>query len=241
MNILEGCRHNKVAHLVYARSSSVCGSNTKIPFSEHDNTDRPVSSYAATKKSHELMAHAYSYLYNFSPIGLRFFAGYDPSDRSNVAVYIFPRQYSKAVRWIPTTTAIWNAISLTIDDIVEGVVRVANKCPETNPKWIGEYPEPESSPAPYRRYNIGRHTPMKLLTMIEAMKSALRKKAVKNFLQKQSGIVLATYTEVSSLRGCLCTMALRMRVSGTEHLTPLIRWVRIRKVGVIIRVPRVFL
>jgi UDP-glucuronate 4-epimerase len=199
MNILEGCRHNKVEHLVYASSPSVYGSNTKVPFSEHDNTDHPVSLYAATKKSNELMAHSYSHLYNLPTTGLRFFTVYGPWGRPDVAVYIFTKAILEG-----RPIDVYNKGNLErdfifIDDIVEGVVRVADKIPEENPNWTAERPDPGSSPSPYKLYNIGNNSPVKLLTMIETMENALGRTASKKFLPMQPGDLKATYADLEDL------------------------------------------
>jgi UDP-glucuronate 4-epimerase len=217
MNILEGCRHNKVEHLVYASSSSVYGLNTKMPFSVGDNVDHPVSLYAATKKSNELMAHSYSHLYNLPTTGLRFFTVYDPWVRPDMAVYIFTKAILDGRPSDVCNNGDMERDFTYIDDIVEGVVHVGDKIPETNPKWIGEHSDPGSSPAPYRLYNIGNHTPVKLLTMIDIIENGLGGKAIKNFLPMQPGDVLATYAEVSSLGGAIQFVPRMSLYDGITH------------------------
>ncbi len=200
MNVLEGCRHNKVEHLVYASSSSVYGSNTKMPFSVSDNVDHPVSLYAATKKSNELMAHSYSHLYNLPTTGLRFFTVYGPWGRPDMAVYMFTESILKN-RPIDVFNNGNMARDFTyIDDIVDGVVRVGDVIPNVDPNWKTEVPDPGSSSAPYKLFNIGNNNPIKLSMMIEAVEGALGKKAVKNYLPMQSGDVLATFADIENLK-----------------------------------------
>jgi UDP-glucuronate 4-epimerase len=199
MNVLEGCRHNKVEHLVYASSSSVYGLNTKMPFSVSDNVDHPVSLYAATKKSNELMAHAYSHLYNLPTTGLRFFTVFGPWGRPDMAVYIFTKAILDGQSINVYNNGDMERDFTYIDDIVEGVTRVANKIPKTNSKWIADYPDPGSSPAPYKLYNIGNHSPVALIKMIETLENELGKKASKNFLPMQPGDVKRTYAEVADI------------------------------------------
>lgn len=198
-HILEGCRHNGVKHLVYASSSSVYGSNTKMPFSVHDNVNHPVSLYAATKKSNELMAHAYSHLYGIPTTGLRFFTVYGPWDRPDMALQKF-------------ATAIVNDEPIKlfnygnhrrdftyIDDIVEGVIRVLDKPAEPSPEWNGDNPDSGTSYAPWRIYNIGNNNPVELKAYIGALESALGKEARKELLPLQPGDVPDTYADVEDL------------------------------------------
>lgn len=200
MNILEGCRHSRVPHLVYASSSSVYGANTEMPFSVHHNVDHPLSMYAATKKANELMAHTYSHLYALPTTGLRFFTVYGPWGRPDMALYLF----SKAImedRPIDVFNHGQMQRDFTyIDDIVEGVVRVADKLPEPNRAWSGDAPDPGTSRAPYRIYNIGNHNPAELMRLIELLEAALGKKAKKNMLPMQPGDVPATYADVQDLQ-----------------------------------------
>ena len=203
MNILEGCRHNKVEHLVYASSSSVYGLNTKVPFSEHDNTDHPVSLYAATKKSNELMAHAYSHLYGLPTTGLRFFTVYGPWGRPDMAPMIF----AKAIM-AGTPIDVFNFGDMKrdftyVDDIVEGVVRVSEKIPAADLKFDAANPDPSCSNVAYRLFNIGNHQPVGLLKFIDMLESALGKKATKIMKPMQVGDVQQTYAETSDLRAAV--------------------------------------
>ncbi|MFZ5594900.1 MAG: NAD-dependent epimerase [Pseudomonadota bacterium] len=211
LNILEGCRHHKVEHLVYASSSSVYGANTKMPFSVHDNVDHPVSLYAASKKANELMAHTYSHLYRIPTTGLRFFTVYGPWGRPDMALFKFT-QNILAGKPIDVYNYGNHKRDFTyIDDIVEGVVRVLDKVPEPNPQWSGDQPDSATSLAPYRLYNIGNHQPVELLHFIEVLEKALGKKAEKNLLPMQQGDVLATYADVDDL----------MRDAGFAPATPI--------------------
>ncbi|HKW86345.1 MAG TPA: NAD-dependent epimerase [Nitrospiraceae bacterium] len=199
LNILEGCRHSRVEHLVYASSSSVYGGHTRMPFSVHDNVDHPVSMYAATKKANELMAHTYAHLCGLPCTGLRFFTVYGPWGRPDMALFIF----TKAIL-AGKTIDVFNHGKMRrdftyIDDIVEGVVRVLDKPATPDPNWSGEEPNPGTSSAPYRLYNIGNHQPVELLRFIEVLEDALGKKAGKNFLPLQPGDVPETYADVDDL------------------------------------------
>jgi UDP-glucuronate 4-epimerase len=217
MNILEGCRHNNVEHLVYASSSSVYGLNTKVPFSEHDNTDHPVSLYAATKKSNELMAHTYSHLYGLPTTGLRFFTVYGPWGRPDMAPMIFAKAIMEG-----TPIDVFNHGDMKrdftyIDDIVEGVVRVSEKIPAVDPEFDAASPDPSCSNVPYRIYNIGNHESIGLLEFIETMEKALNKKAIKNMKPMQVGDVQQTYAETSDLRvavGFVPTMGLNVGIEN---------------------------
>lgn len=199
MNILEGCRHHKVKHLVYASSSSVYGANTKMPFSVHHNIDHPVSLYAATKKANELMAHTYSSLYKIPTTGLRFFTVYGPWGRPDMALFLFTRAILEG-----KTIDVFNHGRMQrdftyIDDIIEGVMRVMRKIPKPNKSWSGDNPDPGTSYAPYKIYNIGNNNPVKLMTFIETIEKCLGKKAKKNLLPLQAGDVPATYADVDDL------------------------------------------
>ncbi len=199
LNILEGCRHGKVPHLSYASSSSVYGANTKQPFSEHHNIDHPVSLYAASKKSNELMAHTYSSLYQLPTTGLRFFTVYGPWGRPDMALFIFTKGILEG-----TPINIFNNGEMIrdftyISDIVEGVVRVTDKIPQPDPAWNGDNPDPASSYAPYRVYNIGNNTPVRLMDFIEAIEKSVGKKSVKNMMPIQPGDVPSTCADVSAL------------------------------------------
>jgi len=199
VNILEGCRHHEVEHLVYASSSSVYGANTKMPFSVHDNVDHPVSLYAATKKANELMAHTYSHLYALPTTGLRFCTVYGPWGRPDMAYFSFTKAILEG-----RTIDVYNQGEMRrdftyIDDIVEGVVRVLDRVPNGNPAWNGESPDPATSRAPYKLYNIGNNNPVRLMDFIGALEKNLGKAAQKNFLPMQSGDVVATYADVDDL------------------------------------------
>ena len=199
MNILEGCRHNGVNHLVYASSSSVYGLNEEMPFSVHHNVDHPVSLYAASKKSNELMAHTYSYLYQIPTTGLRFFTVYGPWGRPDMALFLFTKAILEGKPIDVFNNGNMQRDFTYVDDIVEGVVRVIDSPPAGNPGWSGRQPDPGTSVAPYRVYNIGNSRPVKLLDFIEAIEDALGKRAVKNFLPMQPGDVPATWADVSDL------------------------------------------
>lgn len=199
LHILEGCRQNGVEHLVYASSSSVYGANSAMPFSVHHNVDHPLSLYAATKKSNELMAHSYAHLYQIPMTGLRFFTVYGPWGRPDMALFSFTAKIF-AGEPIDVYNYGKHARDFTyIDDIVEGVVRVADRVPEPNPSWDAAHPDPGSSPAPYRLYNIGNHQPVALLDFIAAIEKATGRVAEKNFLPMQPGDVPATYADVDGL------------------------------------------
>lgn len=211
LNILEGCRHNGVEHLVYASSSSVYGANTKMPFSVSDNVDHPVSLYAATKKSNELMAHAYSHLFRLPVTGLRFFTVYGPWGRPDMSPSLFA---SAILQGRPIDVFNHGKMQRDftyIDDIVQGVVRVLDQPAETNSDFDSASPDPGTSSAPYRLYNIGNHEPVELLTFIETIEKVLGKKAQKNMRPMQDGDVVATYADVDGLRAAV----------GFEPKTPL--------------------
>ena len=199
INILEGCRHNKVKHLVYASSSSVYGANTKMPFSIHHNIDHPVSLYAATKKANELMAHTYSSLYKLPTTGLRFFTVYGPWGRPDMALFLFTRAILEGKPIDVFNYGKMQRDFTYIDDIIEGVVRVMKKTPKPNPSWSGDAPDPGTSYAPYKVYNIGNNNPVELMTFIETIEKCLGKKAKKKLLPLQAGDVPATYADVDDL------------------------------------------
>jgi UDP-glucuronate 4-epimerase len=198
-NVLEGCRHNPVEHLVYASSSSVYGGNTKLPFSEHDNVDHPVSLYAATKKANELMAHTYSHLYGLPTTGLRFFTVYGPWGRPDMSPFLFA---DAILQGKPIN--IFNHGDMMrdftyIDDIVEGVIRVLDKPATADPQYDSGRPDPASGSAPYRVFNIGNSQPEKLMDFIQALEDALGRTAEKNYLPMQPGDVQATSADTSAL------------------------------------------
>jgi UDP-glucuronate 4-epimerase len=201
MNILEGCRHWGVKHLVFASSSSVYGANTKTPFSVHDNVDHPVSLYAATKKANELMAHSYSHLYNLPTTGLRFFTVYGPWGRPDMAYFLFTQAILEG-----RPIEVFNEGNMKrdftyIDDAVEGVVRVIDRVPEPDPKWSGSHPDPSSSYAPYKIYNLGNNNPVELLRFIEVLEGHLGRRAEKKLLPMQSGDMQETYADIDELFG----------------------------------------
>ena len=199
MNVLEGCRHSKVQHLAYASSSSVYGGNTAMPFSEHHNIDHPVSMYAATKKANELMAHTYSHLFKLPTTGLRFFTVYGPWGRPDMALFLFTKAIIEN-----RTIDVFNHGQMVrdftfVDDIAEGVVRVIDRSATADAAFDAGQPDPASSNAPYRVFNIGNSDPVKLMDFIEAIEKAVGKVATKNFMPLQDGDVPATFADVSEL------------------------------------------
>ena len=198
-HILEGCRHNNVKHLVYASSSSVYGSNTKMPFSVNDNVDHPLSLYAASKKTNELMAHTYSHLYDLPSTGLRFFTVYGPWGRPDMALFSFTKAILKGEKIQVFNYGKHQRDFTYIDDIVEGVIRVLRKAPTGNENWNSDCPDPGSSSTPWRIYNIGNNKPVELLDYIKAIEDSLEMKAEKEFLPLQLGDVPDTFADVSEL------------------------------------------
>jgi UDP-glucuronate 4-epimerase len=199
LNILEGCRHYGVKHLVYASSSSVYGANTKMPFSVHDNVDHPISLYAATKKANELMAHSYSHLYGLPTTGLRFFTVYGPWGRPDMALF----KFTKAIL-AGEPIDVYNRGNMRrdftyIDDIIEGVVRVSDFIPQPNPEWDGNDPDPSGSRVPYKIYNIGNNQPAELMDVIAQLEECLGRKAEKNLLSMQPGDVPETFANIDDL------------------------------------------
>ena len=199
VDILECCRHHGVKHLVFASSSSVYGANTNMPFSVHNNVDHPVSLYAATKKSNELMAHTYSHLYKLPCTGLRFFTVYGPWGRPDMALFLFTKAILSGQPIQVFNHGKMRRDFTYIDDIVEGVVRVIGSIPQPNPDWSGNTPDPGTSYAPYRIFNIGNNNPVELTQFIEAVEKALGKKAEKQFLDMQPGDVAETYANIDDL------------------------------------------
>lgn len=199
VNILEGCRNNNVEHLVYASSSSVYGANTNYPFSVHNNVDHPVSLYAASKKSNELMAHTYSHLFNLPTTGLRFFTVYGPWGRPDMALFMFTKNILAGKPIDVFNYGDHKRDFTFIDDIVEGVIRTLDKVATTNPEWTGDDPDPGTGKAPWRVYNIGNNNPCGLLRYIEVLEECLGKKAEKNMLPLQPGDVPYTYADTSDL------------------------------------------
>jgi UDP-glucuronate 4-epimerase len=222
-NILEGCRQTGVAHLVFASSSSVYGANTKVPFSVHDNVDHPVSFYAATKKANELMAHAYSHIYRLPATGLRFFTVYGPWGRPDMAYFAFTKAIIDG-----TPIDVYNHGKMRrdftyIDDVAEGVVRCLDTIPTPDPAWNGDDPDPGTSSAPYRLYNIGNNSPVELLRFIEVLERCLGKTAIKRFVDLQAGDVLTTYAEVADLEAAV---GFRPRTSIEDGLARFVAWYR---------------
>ncbi len=200
MNILEGCRHSQVQHLVYASSSSVYGGNTKMPFSEHDSVDHPVSMYAATKKANELMAHTYSHLFGLPTTGLRFFTVYGPWGRPDMALFLFTKAILEGKPIDVFNHGQMQRDFTFVDDIVEGVIRVLDRTAAPDAAYRPEEPDPGTSNAPFRVFNIGNHNPVPLLDFIACIEDAIGIKAQKNLLPLQDGDVPATYADVDALR-----------------------------------------
>ncbi|MFW6378288.1 MAG: NAD-dependent epimerase, partial [Bacillota bacterium] len=199
LNVLEGCRHNEVEHLLFASSSSVYGANRKVPFETSDNVDHPVSLYAATKKSNELMAHSYAHLYELPVTGLRFFTVYGPWGRPDMAYFIFTRQIVN-----DEAIDVYNHGDMSrdftyIDDVVEGIYKLSSKPAEGDESWDGKNPDPARSRAPYRIYNIGNNSPVDLMEFIETIETELGQEAEKNFKPMQPGDVKTTYADCSDL------------------------------------------
>ena len=199
MNVLEGCRHAKMAHLVYASSSSVYGGNTRMPFSERDSVDHPVSMYAATKKANELMAHTYSHLFGLPTTGLRFFTVYGPWGRPDMALFLFTKAILEGRPIDVFNHGQMRRDFTYVDDIVEGVIRVTDRIAEPDPTFDANRPDPGTSRAPFRIFNIGNHNPVPLLDFIGCIEAALGRKAEKNLLPLQDGDVPATYADVDAL------------------------------------------
>ena len=223
VNILEGCRHNKVGHLVYASSSSVYGGNTRLPFSEHDNVDHPVSLYAATKKSDELMAHAYSHLYGLPATGLRFFTVYGPWGRPDMALFLFTRAILAGEPIKVFNHGRMQRDFTYIDDIAEGVVRITERPAQSSPAFDAAMPDPATSWAPHRLYNIGNHRPVGLMDYIEAIERCLGKKAEKNFLPMQAGDVAATHADIGELQQAV---GFAPRTTVDEGVRRFVEWYR---------------
>ncbi len=223
MNILEGCRHNDVRHLVYASSSSVYGGNTLMPFSEHHSVDHPVSIYAATKKANELMAHTYSHLYGLPTTGLRFFTVYGPWGRPDMALFLFTKAILEGRPIDVFNRGKMKRDFTYIDDIVEGVIRTLDRTAAPDPAFNPLEPDPARSHAPYRVFNIGNHDPMPLMDFIEAIEDALGKKAEKNFLPLQDGDVPATYADTAELNAWT---GFRPGTSVREGVGRFVEWYR---------------
>ncbi len=200
INILEACRQARTPHLVYASSSSVYGANRNAPFSVHDNVDHPLSLYAATKKSNELMAHCYSHLYQLPTTGLRFFTVYGPWGRPDMALYLFTRAILRGEPIDVYNHGKMQRDFTYIDDIVEGIVRTSQKPAAPSPQWDGAHPDPATSSAPYRVYNIGNNQPVELSHFIELVEKACGRPAIKRLLPMQPGDVPATYADIEALK-----------------------------------------
>jgi len=220
-NILEGCRHNQVEHLVYASTSSVYGANTKMPFSVHQNVDHPLSFYAATKKANELMAHTYSHLYGLPTTGLRFFTVYGPWGRPDMALFLFTKNIL-AGKPIDVFNHGHHRRDFTfVDDIAQGVVRAMDRPAQPNDSWDGDAPDPATSKAPYRLYNIGNSSPVELMHYIECIENNLGKKAQKNLLPLQAGDVPDTSADVEDL---VRDVGYRPATSVEEGVRRFIEW-----------------
>ena len=198
-NILENCRHNKVKHLVYASTSSVYGANTNMPFSEHDSVNHPLSIYAASKKSNELMAHSYSYLYKLPTTGLRFFTVYGPWGRPDMALFKFTKSIIEGKSIDVFNNGNHTRDFTYVDDIVDGIIKILDTPASTNPNWNSDQPDPATSLAPWKIYNIGNNKPIKLMDYISALEKVLGKKAKLNFLPLQKGDVPDTHANVENL------------------------------------------
>jgi UDP-glucuronate 4-epimerase len=223
LNVLEGCRHNGVEHLVFASSSSVYGANTALPFSVHQNVDHPLSLYAASKKANELMAHTYAHLYRLPVTGLRFFTVYGPWGRPDMALFLFTRKIL-AGEPIDVFNEGLHARDFTyIDDIVEGVLRTADKVATANSDWSGDHPDPATSNAPYRLYNIGNNNPVDLMHFIGCIEKALGREAKKNFLPLQPGDVPKTYANVDAL---VADVGFKPATPIEDGITKFIAWYR---------------
>ncbi len=223
MNILEGCRHNNVKHLVYASSSSVYGANEAMPFSVHDNVDHPLSLYAASKKANELMAHTYSHLYGLPTTGLRFFTVYGPWGRPDMALFIFTKKILAGEPIDVFNHGNHKRDFTYIDDIVEGVVRTLDQVAQPDTDWNGANPDPGTSKAPYRIYNIGSNSPVELSRFIEIIEERIGKKARKNLLPMQPGDVPATYANVDDL---ISDVGYKPETTVEEGIANFVDWYR---------------
>ena len=223
INILEGCRHAKVPHLTYASSSSVYGANTKMPFSVHQSVDHPLSIYAATKKANELMAHTYSHLYKLPTTGLRFFTVYGPWGRPDMALFLFTKAILAGEPIDVFNRGKMQRDFTYVDDIVEGVYRTAEQIAEPNTEWSCKSPDPGSSSAPYRLYNIGNNQPVELSRFIEVIEQALGTKAHRNLLPLQPGDVPATYADIGALEDAV---GFRPSTTIEEGVSQFVDWYR---------------
>ncbi len=222
-NVLEGCRHNGCRHLLFASSSSVYGANTKLPFSVHDNVDHPISLYAATKKSNELMAHSYSHLFRLPTTGLRFFTVYGPWGRPDMAMYIFTKAILEG-----RPIKLFNRGEMSrdftyVDDIAEAIVRLADRPAQPNPKWSGAQPDPGTSSAPWRVYNIGNNNPEQLLHVVSVLEKALGREAQKELAPMEPGDVPSTYADVDDL---MREVGFRPSTSIEDGIARFVQWYR---------------
>jgi UDP-glucuronate 4-epimerase len=223
VNVLEGCRHQGVEHLVFASSSSVYGANMRLPFSVHDNVDHPLSLYAATKKANELMAHTYAHLYGLPCTGLRFFTVYGPWGRPDMALFLFTKAILEDRPIDVFNEGRMQRDFTYVDDVVEGVVRVLGKPPAPDPAWSGDHPDPGTSRAPYRLYNIGNDRPVELLRYIEVLEHCLGRRARMNLLPMQPGDVPATRADVADLER---DVGYRPRTTVEEGVARFVEWYR---------------
>jgi len=226
LNVLEGCRHHKVEHLVFASSSSVYGLNTIMPFSEKDHTDHPVSLYGATKKANEMMAHSYSQLYGLPATGLRFFTVYGPWGRPDMAYFSFTEAIMKGEPIRLFNHGKMKRDFTYVDDIVEGVVRIMTKPPKPNPDWSGDLPDPSSSSAPYRIYNIGNNNPVELGRFVEILEECLGRKAIKEFYPLQQGDVVETFADIDSL---FHAVGFRPKTTLEAGLGNFVEWISLQR------------
>ena len=222
-NVLEGCRHTGVKHLVYASSSSVYGMNTKMPLSVHHNVDHPMSLYAASKKANELMAHTYSHLYKLPTTGLRFFTVYGPWGRPDMALYLFTKAILAGEPINVFNYGKMKRDFTYVDDIVEGVVRTLQHLPAGDPEWKGDAPDPATSPDPYRVYNIGNNNTVELIRFIEVLEECLGKKAIRNLMPIQKGDVPETYADVDDL---VADVGFKPATTIEEGIAKFVEWYR---------------
>lgn len=223
VNLLECCRHNNLEHFAFASSSSVYGLNEVQPFSTHDNVDHPISLYAATKKANELMAHTYAHLYGLPCTGLRFFTVYGPWGRPDMALFLFTKAILENKPMNVFNNGNMQRDFTYIDDIVEGVIRVIDRVPQGNPDWDGKKPDPCTSKAPYKLYNIGNNNPVQLMDFIHTLEKVLDKKAKINFMPLQAGDVPSTYADVEDL---VQDLGYKPETTVEEGITKFVQWYR---------------
>jgi UDP-glucuronate 4-epimerase len=223
INILEGCRHAGCRHLLFASSSSVYGANTKLPFSVHDNVDHPISLYAATKKANELLAHSYSHLYGLPMTGLRFFTVYGPWYRPDMALYVFARAITEGRPINLFNHGNMRRDFTYVDDVVEAMTRIVDRPPQGDPKWSGANPDPSSSSAPWRIYNIGNNRPEELMHVVALLETGLGRAAEKVLLPMQAGDVLETFADVDDLAR---DIGFRPQTSIEDGIEKFVAWFR---------------